>query len=82
MILWWIGNIVLVAVIAPVVVFLLLGVLTSAKKVGGALDDIAGVGATMVADLAPVPQLVTTVSLVSETNAAISRYGAALDELL
>ena len=82
MIIWWIGNVVLIAVIAPVVVFLLRGVLVSARKVGGSLDEIAGVGGAMVADLAPVPQLVTTVSLVNDTHAGIGRYGAALDEIL
>jgi len=82
MILWWIGNVVLIAVIAPVVVFLLRAVLVSARNVERTLGDIAGVGGAMVTDLGPVPQLVTTVSLASETNAGITRYGAALDELL
>lgn len=82
MILWWIGNVILIAVIAPVVVILLRGVLLSAKTVHGALENIAGVGGAMVADLAPVPQLVTTVSLVNDTTAGLTRYGAALDEIL
>lgn len=82
MILWWIGNVVLIAVIAPVVVILLRAVLVSARTVGGALEDVAGVGGAMVDDLAPVPQLVTTVSLVNETTTGLTRYGAALDKIL
>ena len=82
MTLWWIGNLVLLVVITPVVIFLLLGVLKSAATVRRRLDDIAVVGQTMVADLEPVPQLVTTVSLVNETTAGLTRYGNALNEIL
>lgn len=82
MILWWILNIVLIAVIVPVVVVLLRGVLASARNLRGALDDIAVVGGTMVTALEPVPQLVTTVSLVNDTTNGLARYGRALDRIL
>ena len=82
MALWWIGNFVLIAVITPVVVFLLLGVLKAGVNVRNSLEDIAGVGEAMVADLEPVPQLVTTVGLADETTAGLARYGAALDRIL
>lgn len=82
MTLWWIGNVVLLAVITPVVIFLLQGVLKSGMSVRRKLEDMAVVGETMVADLEPVPQLVTTVSLVNETTAGLARYGAALNKIL
>ncbi len=59
MTLWWIGNFVLLVVITPVVIVLLLGVLKSGVTVRRSLEEIAEVGGTMVADLEPVPQLVT-----------------------
>ncbi len=40
MTLWWIGNLVLLVVIAPVVVVLLRGVLVAAHAVRRALEDI------------------------------------------
>lgn len=82
MTLWWIGNIVLLVVIAPVVVYLLRGVLVSARAVRGALDDIAVVGTEMVADLQPVLALRQTDTYVSYTTEGLARYGAALDEIL
>lgn len=82
MALWWIGNVVLLMVIAPVVVYLLSGVLRAALNVRRAVDDIAVVGAKMVSDLEPVPELVKTESYVSQTTAGLARYGTALDEIL
>lgn len=82
MIIWWIGNIVLLAVIAPVVVFLLRGVLGATLTVRGAVDDVAVVGTKMVSDLEPVPELLKTESYVGQTTAGLARYGAALDEIL
>lgn len=82
MALWWIGNIVLLAVIIPVVIVLLRGVLMSVLTVRRAIDEIAQMGGIMVADLDPVPQLVQTVSMVNETTAGLTRYGAALDKIL
>jgi len=82
MTLWWIGNIVLLVVIAPVVVYLLRGVLDAARNVRGALDDIAVVGTEMVADLQPVLALRQTDTYVSYTAEGLARYGAALDEIL
>jgi integral membrane sensor domain MASE1 len=82
MALWWIGNAVLLVVIAPVVVYLLVGVLRAARSVRGAVDDIAVVGNEMVADLAPVLALRQTDTYISYTADGLGRYGAALDEIL
>ncbi|MGI8623693.1 MAG: hypothetical protein ACR2NB_09465 [Solirubrobacteraceae bacterium] len=82
MALWWIGNIILLAVIAPVVVFLLRGVLKAASTVRRTVADVAAVGTAMVADLEPVPQLLETQRSVSQATAGLVRYGAALDEIL
>ncbi len=82
MTLWWIGNVVLLVVIAPVVVFLLSGVLDAARTVRRAVDGLGTVGAKMVSDLEPIPELLKTESYVSQTSAGLARYGAALDEVL
>lgn len=82
MALWWIGNIVLLVVIAPVVVYLLFSVLKAARTVRRALDDIAAVGTDMVADLDHVLALRQTDTYVSYTTEGLARYGAALDEIL
>ena len=73
MALWWIGNAVLLLVIAPVVVVLLLRVLGTAKTVRRTVGDIAGVGATMVDDLGSVPELIKTESYVSQTTQGLVR---------
>jgi hypothetical protein len=57
-------------------------VLSSARNVRRALDDIAEVGTMMVADLEPVTELVETDRYVSQTTKGLARYGAALDEIL
>jgi len=82
MALWWIGNLALLLVIAPVVVVLLRGVLTAAQGVRRALEDIAEVGTMLVADLEPVSQLVETERYVDQTTQGLVRYGTALDEIL
>lgn len=82
MALWWIGNLILLVVVAPVVVFLLRGVLLAAVSVRKALDAIAGVGTAMVSDLEPVPELLKTESYIAQTTQGLARYGAALDEIL
>ena len=41
MILWWIGDIVLLAVVLPVVVYLLRGVLDAAKSIVPSVNEIA-----------------------------------------
>lgn len=82
MILWWIGNLVLLVVIAPVVVVLLHGVLKEARGVRRAVEDITEVARMMVADLEPVSGLVETDRYVSQTTKGVVRYGRALDEIL
>ncbi len=82
MVFWWIGNIVLLAVIAPVVVILLKGVLDAANAIVPKVDAIASVGAAASKDLDAVIQLVTTQSYINTTVAVVADYGGTLDQIL
>jgi len=82
MVFWWIGNIVLLVVIAPVVVILLKGVLDAANSIVPKVDAIASVGAAASKDLDAVIQLVTTQSYINTTVAVVADYGGTLDQIL
>jgi hypothetical protein len=82
MLLWWIGNAVLLVVILPVVVRLLQGVVQPAAEIKQTADQLAATGPVLVNKLDPVPQLATTQQLVHQTTAGLARYGAALDRIL
>src|SRR4029453_1931426 len=51
MVLWWIGNAILLVVILPVVIFLLNRVLAALERIRGATDDILAGGAALVSEL-------------------------------
>jgi hypothetical protein len=81
MILWWIGNIVLLLVV-PVVIVLLQRVKKPVKEIKAGSDVLAGTSASLVVLLDAVDQLPKTRELVGQTGAGVSRYGVALDEIL
>jgi hypothetical protein len=60
MILWWIGNAVLLLVVLPVVVFLLRGVLDAARSIVPSVDRIAAAANAGSRDLDAAPLLLTT----------------------
>ena len=82
MILWWIGNLVLLAVVLPVVVYLLRGVLDAAASIVPSVQGIASVAAAGSADLDAVPLLLTTKSQIEQTVAGLADYGGSLDVIL
>lgn len=82
MTLWWIGNIVLIAVVLPVVVVILNRVLSSVREIGKRADDLTAVGASIETNLDSVPDLVRSQYQVRQTRRGLERYGAALDEIL
>jgi hypothetical protein len=82
MILWWIGDIVLLAVILPVVVYLLRGVLGAAKGIVPSVQEIAKVAAAGSKDLDAAALLVTTQDQVTKTVAGVANYGGSLDVIL
>ena len=82
MTLWWIGSIVLLAVILPVVVYLLHGVLAAAKSIVPTVDGIATVGQAGSKDLDAVALLATTQKQAAETVAVVAGYGGSLDVIV
>ncbi len=82
MILWWIGDAVLLAVILPVVVFLLRRVLDAAKSIVPTVDEIAKVAAAGSKDLDATALLLTTQDQVKQTVAVVADYGGSLDVIL
>jgi hypothetical protein len=81
-VLWWIGNILLIAVVAPVCLLFLNKVLRPAKEIKAYADDILEHGVGITAELDAVPKLVQTKQLTSTARQAVGRYGAALQRLL
>jgi hypothetical protein len=82
MIVWWIGDVVLLVVIAPVVALLLHGVLRAAKSIVPKTEAIAEVAAAASRDLDAVELLYTTQRHVDKTVATVERYGDSLDIIL
>ena len=82
MTLWWIGNVVLLVVVLPVVAYLLNGVLQAARAVVPTVQGIATTAAAGSRDLDAAPLLLTTQQQVTETVAGIAGYGGSLDVIL
>jgi hypothetical protein len=82
MTLWWIGNVVLLLVVLPVVVYLLRGVLAAARSIVPSVREIAEVTAAGSKDLDAVPLLLTTQHQVEQTVAGVADYGGSLDVIL
>jgi hypothetical protein len=82
MILWWIGDAVLLLVILPVVVYLLSGVLNASKSIVPSVQEIAKVAAAGSKDLDAAALLLTTQDQVTQTVAGVANYGGSLDVIL
>lgn len=79
--LWWIGNIIFVAVIIPVVVVILIQVLTPIREIRAYADDIAEHGGLFGPHLDATAELAKTRDLVKEVNAGVVAYIQALDRI-
>jgi hypothetical protein len=82
MTLWWIGDIVLLVVVLPIVVYLLNGVLKASKSIVPSVHGIAGTAAAGSKDLDAVPLLLTTQDQVRQTVAGVANYGGSLDVII
>ena len=82
MTLWWIGDVLLIAVVLPVVVYLLKGVLDAARSIVPSVDRIAAAANAGSQDLDAVPLLLTTQERVKQTVEVVANYGGSLDEII
>jgi hypothetical protein len=83
MVLWWIGNAVLLLVVLPVVIFLLNRVLAAVERIRHATDGILSGGVALVGELDGVPEaLATTDDTVREISVGAVRYAGSVAKLL
>ena len=83
MVLWWIGNVILLVVVFPVVIFLLNRVLAALERIRAAADDILAGGVALVGELNGVPEaLAVTDTTVKEVSAGAVRYAGSVARLL
>jgi hypothetical protein len=82
MTLWWIGDLVLLLVVVPVVLYLLNGVLSASRSIVPSVRKIADVTAAGSKDLDAVPLLLTTQDQVRKTVAGVANYGGSLDVII
>ncbi len=82
MTLWWIGDVILLVVVAPVVVYLLNGVLKAARSIVPTVRSIAAVAAAGSKDLDATALLLTTQDQVKQTVAGVANYGGSLDVII
>ena len=83
MVLWWIGNAILLLVILPVVIFLLNRVLAAVERIRHATDDILSGGVALVGELTDVPDaLATTDATVRAVSVGAVRYAGSVAKLL
>ena len=82
MLLWWLGNIVLIAVVAPTCLFFLNRVMRPVFEIRNYVDDILEHGVALSGTLDCVPNLIRTCELTGAARLNVTRYGLALARLL
>ena len=83
MVLWWIGNAILLLVVVPVLIALLNRVLAALERIRGASDDILAGGVTLIGEVDQVPDLLaTTDSTIREVSVGAVRYAGSVAKLL
>ena len=82
MTLYWIGSLIVLVVILPVVVYLLNGVLTTARTIVPSVQRIGASAAAGSKDLDAVPLLLTTQEQVIKTIETVADYGGSLDVII
>ena len=79
MVLWWIGNAVLLLVVLPVVIALLNRVLAALERIRGATDDILAAGSPSPATSTACPEaLATTDRTIKEVAVGAVRYAGSV----
>jgi len=83
MVLWWIGNAVLLLVVVPVLIAVLNRVLAALERIRGASDDILAGGVALIGEVDDTPELLATTSqTVKEVSVGAVRYAGSVAKLL
>ena len=83
MVLWWIGNVILLVVVLPVVIFLLNRMLAALERIRGATDHILAGGVALIGELDGLPEaLAVTDETVKEVSVGAVRYAGSVAKLL
>jgi hypothetical protein len=83
MVLWWIGNAILLLVVVPVLVALLSRLLGAVERIRAASDDILAGGVALTGKLDDLPEmLATTDEVIDEISVGAVRYAGSVAQLL
>jgi hypothetical protein len=83
MVLWWIGNVILLVAVLPVVIYLLNRVLAALERIRAASDDILAGGVALAGQLEAVPDgLAVTDRTIEAVTAGAVRYAGSVAKLL
>jgi hypothetical protein len=83
MLLWWIGNALLLVAVVPILVALLNRVLAALERIRGAADDILAGGVALTGFLDDVPEmLAVTDTTIDEVAVGAVRYAGSVAKLL
>jgi hypothetical protein len=83
MVLWWIGNVILLVAVLPIVIFLLNRVLAALERIRGATDAILAGGVALIGELDAVPEaLATTDATIHDVSVGAVRYAGSVAKLL
>ncbi len=83
MVLWWIGNVILLVVVLPVVIFLLNRVLAALERIRAATDNVLAGGIALIGELNGLPEaLAVTDETVKEVSVGAVRYAGSVAKLL
>ncbi len=78
MTLWWIGNAVLLLVVAPAVIVLLLRLLQQVNRLNQLADRVLDQGVAVTGNLDGLPKLIETQQLAGAAKDLVGRYGAGI----
>jgi hypothetical protein len=82
MTLYWIGSLLMLLVVFPIVVYLLRGVLAEAQAIVPTVEHIATVARAGSSDLGAAALLLTTQGQAIKTVENVAAYGGSLDVIL
>jgi hypothetical protein len=83
MVLWWIGNVILLVVVLPVVIYLLNRVLAAVERIRAASDNVLAGGVALIGELNGLPEaLAVTDETVKEVSVGAVRYAGSVAKLL